>query len=53
MTITTRVVEATGVTCKNALLSNAEVDNNFIELLRRIESLEDTLDALEQALSEV
>ena len=53
MTIITRTVNATGVTCKNELLTATEVDNNFIELLRRIEALEETLDGLEQALSEV
>jgi len=53
MTITTRTVTATGVVCKDELLTATEVDNNFIELLRRIEALEETLDGLEQALSEV
>ena len=51
MTICTRETQGTGVTCKGSPLTNAEVDNNFINIVADIADKQDASTALTTSTS--
>jgi len=51
--LTTRVVEGTALNCKHAPLTNKEIDDNFVTLLRAIQAVESgtTSDTINQIVT--